>query len=870
MKMRKRFFGKIGVMVLLSTIFLGSYTNVKAETIDSSEVSTDQGTVSNSLGKITEANDLIGTTTGSTTSNSDSFTQSTSTKEVEQTDQTQEEQTQSATILARALGEQVTTVSTWAELVAAYNNSATEKIVFTQDIDGSNAAAGALNNRSTSIDIDGQGHSLSMGNARFLIRYSASNVTFNLKNISNLSSKANRVQGIVDEGVDAAIVNSGWTINMSNITSATDMQTRIASAPGAQLNLSGNIYWYTATEMAVITGVRIEENARVTSLKQSSHDDRSFFWFPNAGFQGVGSGDFVVGKNAVANFKMLGSGTAFPVVFAYYKNLHLEEGATFNGTMPGNAFRSDYYASNFIADGLNKINLTSLSSGYSPVDFYSGAQSSQPAYFTVGPKSELYIIGATNRPLFNGRSATDARRRVVTIDSPANYDLRNYSNTTGSGSAIATSNLKQFQISNSDVSVWKNTSSVTSGADFSATMVQNLTQDSSGNVTSDNAALASMFNTQSVRRVSGLNQKPKIEFPAITDADLTIKARVIVGYVPDNNGIDENGNFQYIPQYAGENQVTVKMTDTYGMTHDGLLTNKEGYVSYTDTKFNQVRKSILATANRGGWVSEKEVSTTILDATPPEPAVVDNENQISSVTTTLTGTAEPNSTLTVTLNGKLLENVETTVGNDGRWSLDVPANTLKKGDVLQLFLQDHSGALTELADRPVTNNDIGNIEPSTDYSYRDAVFKAAKTVTVNGVLALNEVPSVLDFGRQKVTTTSQSYWATIQGNLAVSDTRGAEKKAWRVMLRQVTPLQNGDTTLEENLYFVDGNNKNQVTSQNIEIERQKLNEDGTYIVTSTWKQGTKGLELIVPVEKQKVGNYHGTLEWSLQDVPGNE
>lgn len=868
--MRTSFLGKLGVVVLLSTAFVGSYTNVRAESIESNETSTDKNIVSNSLERITAANDLVGKTNESTTSNSASFTQSTSEKEEERSSQTQEEKTQAAPILGRALGEQVTAVSTWAELVAAYNNSATEKIVFTKDIDGSSAAAGALYNRSTSIDIDGQGHALSMGNARFLIRYSASNVTFNLKNISNLSSKANRVQGIVDEGVDAAIVNSGWTINMSNITSATDMQTRIASAPGAQLNLSGNIYWYTATEMAVITGVKIEENARVTSLKQSSHDDRSFFWFPNSGFQGVGSGDFVVGKNAVANFKMLGSGTAFPVVFAYYKNLHLEEGATFNGTMPGNAFRSDYYASNFIADGSNKINLTSLSSGYSPVDFYSGAQSSQPAYFTVGPQSELYVIGATNQPLFNGRSATDARRRSITIDSPANYDLRNYSNTTGNGAAVATSNLKQFQILNSDVSVWKNTSSVTSGADFSATMVQNLTQNSSGNVTSDNAALASMFKTQTVRRVSGLNQKPQIEFPAITDADLTIKARVIVGYVPDDNGIDENGNFQYIPQYAGEKQVTVKMTDTYGTIHDGLLTNKEGYVSYTDTKFNLAQKNILATANRGGWVSEKEASTTILDVTPPEPAVVDNENQISSVTTTLTGTAEPNSTLTVALNGKLLTNAETTVGNDGRWSLAVPTNTLKKGDVLQLFLQDHSGALVDLTDRPTTNNDIGNIEPSTDYRYRDAVFKAAKTVSVNGVLALSEVPSVLDFGVQKVKTTAQSYWATLQGNLAVSDTRGAEKKTWRVILKQAIPLQNGNTSLEENLYFVDGSNKSQVTSQGIEVERQKLAADGTYIVNSTWKQGTKGLELIVPVEKQKIGSYHGTLEWSLQDVPGNE
>lgn len=630
--------------------------------------------------------------------------------------------------------EEITTIE---ELIAAYKDLNHKGVRLANDIANTKNTA-LITTRTTSFTVDGQGHKLDLGNRYFGVTQSAT-ATFDIRNIEELSSTASTVRGIVASG-DANTAVSGWTINFRDVISNATNKTRIASVSGAQLNLAGKIRWRTASEMAVIDGVYIEDNADVVSIKQDSHDDRSFFWYAQLGMleASAASHEFVVGKNAKANFKMLGSGTGYPVVFAYYKKIHLEDGATFNGTMPGNAFRSDYYPSSFIADGNNTINLTSVNASYATVSFNSTLDTTVKAEFNVGKDSSVYIIGATNRPLFEGSSNVDAKRTSIIIDSPENIDLRNYSaSTTSTNSSIASKTFEEFTIKNSDLDVWRLVDPVTGPSIYYGEKVEYLTQLAGGIMSSSNSEITSYFPTDQVRRISGLNQIPEMTFQPVTDADKTINGRVILGYVPDEDGIDDEGNANYVPVYAGANQASAEITDTYGVTTK-TPTKVNGYVSVENDKFNKTNEIIKGKAHKGDSVQEENTEFKVIDITPPEPAKV-TTSPIYPNTTELEGTGEIGSEVTLTVNNKELADVTATVGEDGQWKLQIPEGSIKRNDVLQIFLRDHAGLAEGLTDHPTTNNEVGNINPAADKAYRDAEFKAATKVTVVRIPNVNPV-----------------------------------------------------------------------------------------------------------------------------------
>ncbi|GEK33422.1 pectate lyase-like adhesive domain-containing protein [Kurthia sibirica] len=626
-----------------------------------------------------------------------------------------------------ANADELTIITTFAELVAAYKEPTNKGVILANDLANTGNAA-LITNRTTDFTIDGQGHKLNLGTRYFGVTQSAT-ATFDIRNIEELSATTSRVRGVVASG-DANVANSGWTINFTDVKSNENNQTRIASVSGAQLNLAGNIHWKTASEMAVIDGVKIEDNANVVAIKQDSSDNRSFFWYGQSGMNSTSAGthDFVVGKNAKANFKMPGTGTAYPVVFAYYKKVHLEEGATFNGTMPGNAFRSDYYNSSFIADGNNTINLTSTRNGNSPIHFNSGQNAAEKSQFYVGPNSNLYVIGATNSPLFNASTA-DGRRTSVIIDSPENIDLRNYSaSTTSANSSVAVTNFEEFTIKNSDLDIWRLVDPVTGPSIYYGAQVDYLTQKAGGVMSSSNSGITQYFPTNKVRRISGLNQIPELSFKPITDADKSIYGRIILGYAPDEIGIDDEGNTNYVPVYAGAGQAIAEIEDTYGVTTK-TPTENDGYVTVKNDKFNKGNEFVTGKAHKGDIAQEENAEFKVIDITPPEPAKVQT-SPIYPDTTVIKGTGEANSDVTMTKNGVAFPEANTTVDAQGDWKIQLPEGSIKKEDVLQIFLRDHAGLAEGLTDHPATNNAVGNSNPATTMTYRDATFKAATKVTV--------------------------------------------------------------------------------------------------------------------------------------------
>ncbi|MGG5340419.1 hypothetical protein IGJ48_003172 [Enterococcus pernyi] len=786
----------------------------------------------------------------------ESITESTNT-----TSQTSEISTNSSKKRANGLKEDSVDVSNWSEFVSAYNNKEVTQIKVTQDIKNDNKAK--IKERETSIDIDGGNHIFDMQNESLRIKaFDTGRQTFSVHDISKVISTEGTTWGFISNYRDWAMGNSGWTINVSNITSDASMRTRLVTSLGSQLNLSGNVTWYTASEMAQVSGVRIEENANVFSKKVNNPDNRSFFWFADTTGKGVGSREFVVGKNAKASFKMEIGGATYPVVFAYYDRIRLEEGATFNATMQGNAFRSDWgKGSDFIADGNNKINFTSLSKGSSPI-YFNGTDKNRQNIFSVGPNSELYVISATNTPLFTTGN-NDNTNRSVLINSPKILDLKNYSfGKNSSATSITDGKIGSFKIVNSDISLWNITTDVNSNSDFRSTKVGFIEQTPNG-ISSDDKQLEKVFNTNNQRRISALNQNPTTEWTSLTDADKSIKTRVKIGEFPDNKGMDDHGNIHYIPIYASKGEASVTVGDTYDKEHTDIPTDENGYATYVASDFQEAGKKVYSSAIRGPWKQDNPVSTKIIDITPPEPAIV--KDQLNPHSKRIIGNGEPGSDITITINGDQKPDVKGTVSGDGQFSLDISKISVKENDIVQIFLQDHSGK-ANIPDRPNTNNDIGNIDPTNDLKFRDRLFKATTKLKVHGILTF-DVPSIINYGSNiKLSPNTLHLKGDNIGDLMVSDTRDSNQKTnWQLLLKEKTPLINKSAVKmsykNRDNQLININENNQPIEHNLadHPEEEKISDD--------WKKPERGLFLDIPQEAQKIGGYSGSLTWTLQDTP---
>lgn len=161
---------------------------------------------------------------------------------------------------------------------------------------------------------------------------------------------------------------------------------------------------------------------------------------------------------------------------------------------------------------------------------------------------------------------------------------------------------------------------------------------------------------------------------------------------------------------------------------------------------------------------------------------------------------------------------------------------------------------------------------ATTYHFTENGQTAEKTVNVAiaGELTLSSVPTTIDFGEQKITTTTQTYWPDIQGDLIVKDTRGAERSSWRLTVKEQQCLSNGKDRLDNTMFFVKNGKEQLLTNGEIIVEERESTENGDYLVNQDWGETrNKGLKLVVPVEKQKIGEYSGTLSWQLVSAPGN-
>ncbi|MGM0126394.1 hypothetical protein IGI37_003823 [Enterococcus sp. AZ194] len=171
----------------------------------------------------------------------------------------------------------------------------------------------------------------------------------------------------------------------------------------------------------------------------------------------------------------------------------------------------------------------------------------------------------------------------------------------------------------------------------------------------------------------------------------------------------------------------------------------------------------------------------------------------------------------------------------------------------------------------VTSDELSkNVE--TKYSYINGSVSLTKIVNVliSGELKIVEVPAGFNFGNQMVSSQTQTYWPTITGNLTVEDTRGGDKGKWQMTVAETTPLSSGTTTLSETMYFENGLNEQLLSKNAVIVEETTLQQDGQFVISNQWGETKdKGLKLKIPVAKQRLGTYEGTLTWTLVSGPGN-
>lgn len=156
------------------------------------------------------------------------------------------------------------------------------------------------------------------------------------------------------------------------------------------------------------------------------------------------------------------------------------------------------------------------------------------------------------------------------------------------------------------------------------------------------------------------------------------------------------------------------------------------------------------------------------------------------------------------------------------------------------------------------------------------IFKLNRDLKPAEKLGFLEIPDSFDFGSVAVANEELMLTPNVKGKLVVEDTkhRGVGYNGYVINCRLSKPLKNGNTDLSENLSYIGEHAMSTTLSDQFQLVEKKV-PTGIHTFSDQWGKpaysglGNYGLTLTVPVEKQKVGQFSGELEWQLQDVPSN-
>ncbi|MGX7024921.1 pectate lyase-like adhesive domain-containing protein [Vagococcus hydrophili] len=687
------------------------------------------------------------------------------------------------------------TVTTWDQFKNAFSSNNISKIRMKNDI---TAPSGQHLSRTESIEIDGQGNKLTMLQGTLNTEGLATMNQFT-KNFSDTPlfhihdiEVVNGADGATYGGNYWAFINGNsglegtggrfsgrrgiWRYRIGNLITpkgskgGTQVGGRLINGCLAETSMWGYNYIVTGAENFYTGGITIEPYSYYRG--ENTINNFSTVWF-RIGPDGVsnsnankayltGTQNFDIGEGSFVYLNNTrDTSKTFPAVFEWYKELRVGKNATYNANIPGTAVSFNLEGAKFIGETGSKVNLLSRSSGEPTVSMSNSANvtagnSPKNTSFQMAKGSELYVVGTNSKASGNVDYGNNLNG-TFTLDNPDAFDIRNLVNSPFLGQATGTNG---FNIVNSDISLWKNATQIDGIPDIdtnNVTLFSVVPVGANGQVTSSDPKLSNGYVRNQFKRISGFNSEPELLWEPVTDADASQKARILLGYVPlgGSDPFDENGDAKVIPVYADGNRIAkADFTDTLGNKYTAK-SEADSYLYWTganhDKKGFQIAGQEVSgvpfrvDSNNQRYRDGEKASTKVVDATPPEPAKVDNS--VTTVSKNLTGTGEPGSKLTVTINDVKQNDIATTVGADGKWSVSIPDKRLKKNDKVQIFLQDNAPQIVsdkKLAEEknlaylpanriPATNSATGNINPKDDSNYSDAKFKAATILVVKEV-----------------------------------------------------------------------------------------------------------------------------------------
>lgn len=405
---------------------------------------------------------------------------------------------------------------------------------------------------------------------------------------------------------------------------------------------------------------------------------------------------------------------------------------------------------------------------------------------TAGEGTFFEAIGKTaGGPIFR----TGTGQLEFNMTNPLYYDFRNNTTNTnanqkhllGSADPFIEGRSAIFNSEHSDVSFWAKGTNLDGTPTYDRTLVSYALTGKDMVLESANApdddfrekfGVGNSVNQYS--RMSANNATPNITgIRQATDADKSVYvfARVQEGYDDEGNRLDR-------PAWDDEAQIVVEIkepgkeayrkqaTTVGGPTTIYNDTDQSGFAKIDFDDYLPAGTTIkVVDAWRGDEDSDPSLrhttpqeeldavpTMTVLDVTPPTPTTVTGD-QVTNASKTIKGTGEAGATVLVKVNGEFLPETAT-VDAEGNWEYTF-ANAPQPGNTVQVYLRD-SAAAVDLADRPATNTDDGNINPENDLPYHDAIFPGVTTYTV--------IDSVIDEATVTKAVESSSVTATGVGD----------------------------------------------------------------------------------------------------------
>lgn len=740
-------------------------------------------------------------------------------------------------------------VATFTEFQQAVRNDEVTKINVVADIAAPNATITELI-RSKSLLIEGNGHVINMRNNILTTNRAVLSGSSGIIEFHHIlfDSEANDVTPTNIRIMEGWTSSNQWTVRFGNVTTTSNV-TRLAINDFGRVEMYGENVIDTRYENFILSDMELVPGT--TYIGNVNLVDVSIVWYRYMARESdsASASSFLIGEDSYVRLDQTQTiGTTYPAVYLNYKQLTVGENATFTVRMPGNAVRLqvDHARMDVLSGAF--VHLSSTANNVSVVSF-----SRNNTSIEVHPEAEFFASGHSSRPVIDmasndlGTGQVERSGNHFELTQPRNFDLRNTGTGTGA-SALATTigngRQNQFSIYQSDIDLWHMNSSDTVVSDQHFSNVEYFSVNGRGSGQSIETTVEGLtaFNQDAVRRISGMSQSPEVVFEEeITDAHITIRARVIIGYLPDIDNVGSSDEVAYSPVYAKEGQATGTLKDSFDVYHKGLVTDAQGYLSYFGEAFQLPDKIIRAQDIAiGERQTTTSAETTVIAVTPPDP--VQLSEVVYADAQKIVGMASDfTSTVDYTINGIVAkhasgEPISTKVNADGSWVLPIVMNTIKEGDILQIFLTDCRG----------------NRNPIVEEAMFDAIFPAATTTAVVGNKVITPVdpidpeteivpenPPILpenqgqlsidfvsqfEFGRQAIKINDHTYYANPQSLLGSDGQPNGEKRPNFVQVtdRRVASQSEGwQLSVTQSDQFADQSG-NQLTGAQVILDNQEL------------------------------------------------